>query len=117
MSLSCRFRFSLSSEVTSILEKVFYQDFYSLSELVFAPESYRLSKKLHFDYPEIESRLSKGHKYDLTTNIFEKLSELFFDDKPNNNEEYIQIIGRINNRRVLKWIKKEYVNEHENIYK
>lgn len=109
--------FTPYSEVKSILKKVLANNFSSLSDLVFAPESYRLSKKLHLDFPELESRLSKGHKYDLTTNIFDKLQETFLDNRPNMDDDFIQVLGRQNNNRVLKWIKKEYVDKHNNLDK
>jgi type II restriction enzyme len=107
--------FTHIQEVNSILKKVEKIKSDSISEMVYAPESYKLSKKLHTDFPDVESKLSKGHKYDLTTNIFEKLSELFTTEKPESKEKYIQILGRENNSRVLKWIKKEYVEEHDNL--
>ncbi|WP_347175547.1 Eco57I restriction-modification methylase domain-containing protein [Polaribacter uvawellassae] len=107
--------FTPYTEVKSVLKKVLANNFSSLSDLVFAPESYRLSKKLHLDFPKLESRLSKGHKYDLTTNIFDKLQETFIDDRPKIDAEFIQILGRQNNNRVLKWVKKEYVDEHKNL--
>lgn len=107
--------FTPIQEVNSILKKVEKIKSDSISQMVYAPESYKLSKKLHTDFPDVESKLSKGHKYDLTTNIFGKLSEFFTTEKPTSKEKYIQILGRENNSRVLKWIKKEYVEEHDNL--
>jgi len=107
--------FTSHDEIQEILNKVLRGDFETLSELVYAPESYRFSKKLHVDYPEIESLLSKGHLYDLTSNIFEKLDNVFYDIRPTDGKNYIQIYGRINNSRCLKWIRREYVDSHENI--
>ncbi|VXB70779.1 conserved hypothetical protein [Flavobacterium sp. 9AF] len=99
----------------TILEKVKSINSESLSEWVYSPESYRLSKQLHTKKPSIESKLSKGHLYDLTTNIFTKLPDIFLENKPNDNFEYIQILGRENNKRVLKWIKREYIEFHHNL--
>ncbi|MBN1768709.1 MAG: Eco57I restriction-modification methylase domain-containing protein [Prolixibacteraceae bacterium] len=107
--------FSSYPEIETILEKVVDDSFESLSDWVYAPESYRLSKSLHSIHPEIEAKLSKGHLYDLTTNIFEKLDDIFLNTKPNDGVDYIQIIGRIDNSRVLKWIKRKYVDKHANL--
>ena len=107
--------FTPIQEVNSILKKVESIKSKSISDLVYAPESYRLSKKLHSEFPDIESKLSSGHKYDLTTNIFGKLNDVFTIERPVSKEKYIQILGRENNSRVLKWIKKDYVDEHENL--
>ena len=70
---------------------------------------------MHEDYKYIESKLSKGHKNDLTTSIFEKLPEIF-KDEVNDEENYIKIIGREKSRRVYKWINKDYITENENLY-
>jgi hypothetical protein len=85
--------FSPHSEVSSILTKVKKSNFKALSRFVYAPESYRLSKKLHKENEEVKGKLSKGHAYDLTTNIFEKLEDLFFGSQPNDKYDYIQILG------------------------
>ena len=72
--------------------------------MFFAPESYKLTEVLHSDFPNFVDRV-KGHKFDVTTNIFEKLPEILCDDKP--ECESIQLIGRINNERVIKLVPKE----------
>lgn len=69
--------FTPYAELNSILKKVKTSNFKSFSELIYAPESYKLTKKLHDDFPDIGSRLSKGHKFDITTNIFDKLGDIF----------------------------------------
>ncbi len=107
--------FSSHPEIKTIIEKVVAEDFESLSDWVYTPESYRFSKKLHLEHPDIEYKLSKGHLYDLTSNIFDKLEDIFFDIKPNDDYNYIQILGRSNNARILKWIKRHYIDNHPNL--
>ncbi len=102
-------------DIKTILQKVNVRSFESLSEWVYSPESYKFSRKIHTDYPEIESKLSKGHLYDLTTNIFEKLPNIFHQVKPKDGGVYIQILGRENNERILKWIKRDYIESHKNL--
>ena len=103
-------------ELNSIYKKVYHRnDFKSLSDYVFAPESYKLTEVLHSDFPNFVDRLSKGHKFDVTTNIFEKLPEIFTDDKP--ECESIQLIGRINNERVIKFVPKKYIKGPGNLDK
>jgi type II restriction enzyme len=89
--------FTSYAEIKTIIDKVVDKNFQSLSDWIYAPESYRLSKKLHELHPSIANKLSKGHLYDLTTNIFEKLPNIFLTVKPRNSADYIQIIGRENN--------------------
>ena len=103
-------------ELNSIYKKVYHRnDFKSLSDYVFAPESYKLTEALHSDFPNFVDRLSKGHKFDVTTNIFEKLPEIFTDDKP--ECESIQLIGRLNNERVIKFVPKKYIKGPGNLDK
>jgi len=103
-------------ELNSIYKKVYHRnDFESLSDYVYAPESYKLTKELHDDFPDFEGRLSKGHKFDVTTNIFEKLPEIFTDYKI--DSESIQLLGRTNNERVIKFVSQKYIKGPENLNK
>lgn len=109
--------FTNYTELKGILEKVKSTDFKTLANLVYAPESYRLSKKLHEEHPEIKSKLSKGHDFDVTSNIFSKLDKLFTNEKPNDENNYIQIIGLEGSNRVYKYIRNEYIMPHDNLMK
>ena len=105
-------------ELNSILCKVISrEDFSSIMPLVYAPESYKITEQLHIENPTAITKLSKGHQYDITTNIFDKLQELFFDSKPIDGKEYIQLIGRSSNDRIMKWIKRDYIKSHPNLDK
>ncbi|HFI0338099.1 TPA: Eco57I restriction-modification methylase domain-containing protein [Streptococcus suis] len=107
--------FTAFDELNSIYRKVYSnKDFISLSDFVYSPESYKLTPQLHSDFPEIESTLSKGHKFDLTTNIFDKLQGILQDEP---FEDSIQLIGRLNNERTYKWISKKYVKGPDNFDK
>ena len=107
--------FTAYPELNSILHKVVTENFISIANLVFAPESYKFSKKIHQEHPEINERLSKGHAYDVTTNIFSKLYDVVYDSKPNDGKEYVQLIGLIGTQRVYKWIQKNYLEPHGNL--
>lgn len=101
-------------ELNKILSKVKSNYLETLADLVYAPESYKFTVKLHNENTWVKCKLSDGHFYDITSNIFEKIPELFFDEKP--SDDYIGLYGRINNERTIKWIRKDYVEEHENLY-
>ncbi len=107
--------FSTFNEINSILKKVLNKDFTSFNRLIYSPESYRLSEEIHKENPEVKDLLSKGHLYDLTTNIFDRLDKYFYDERPD-DEEYVGICGRQNNKRTVKWLKKRYINTHENLH-
>lgn len=117
--------FTQYPEANTITHKVISRDdFISLSETVYSRTSYRLTEEMHNDYPEARyrensngeniGRLSKGHDYDMSSNIFERLPMVFSDTKPVNGN-YIRILGREDSKRVYKWIKREYVNDVENL--
>lgn len=108
--------FTSFSELNSIYRKVYHRDdFKTLSDYVYAPESYKLTNEVHEDYPEAVERLSKGHKFDVTTNIFEKLPEIFTDKKL--DDDSIQMIGRLNNERVYKYVPIRYIKAPDNLEK
>jgi type II restriction enzyme len=110
--------FTTFSELNSIMKKVKGSTgFKSLSDIVVTRTAYRLTEIMHRDYPNAEKQLSKGHRYDMSTNIFERLPQVFFDEKPNDSFEYIQILGRENNQRVYKFIRRDYVNDVRNLNK
>ena len=77
-----------------------------------------LTDKMHQDYPDAINKLSKGHAYDMASNIFTTLPEIFYDSLPTNNAEYVRILGRekSKNVRVYKYIKREYLTDVENMY-
>ena len=89
--------------------------FESFEDIVVTRTAYRLTDDLHKDHPEAISQLSNGHPYDMSTNIFDRLPEVFLDSRPDDSDHYIQIVGRTNNTRVRKWIKRRYVNNVPNL--
>lgn len=114
--------------LNNILAKVRAKMGASISEVVYSPESYKFTNLMYEEHPEILKKtlnvkgrevplISKGHEKDLTSNIFDKLSQIvFFSDMPSDGQEYIQISGRMGNTRVNMWILKKYIAEHENLY-
>lgn len=107
--------FNQYEEVNTILHKVIYaKGFKSLMNIVFSRTVYRLTDKMHQDHPDALKKLSKGHAFDMASNIFERLPELFYDEKPNDRNDYIGILGRLNNTRTLKYIRADYINNVEN---
>lgn len=103
-------------EMNAVSHKVVhFNDFSSLMDIVYSRTSYRLTDAMHKDYPDALSKLSKGHPYDMASNIFQRLPEIFFDDLPKDGNEYVKILGREGNRRIYKYIRREYVNDVANI--
>lgn len=110
--------FTPYEELNSILHRVKNNtSFRSIQDIVVTSFAYHYTDKLHEDFPDAALRLSKGHAYDIKSNAFDKLSDVFRDIKPKDGQDYIRILGRQNNERKLKFIRKDYVNEVENLYK
>lgn len=107
--------YSAYQELNSIKQKVIDSGCKSFSEIVFTRTAYRLTDTLHKEHPEAISQLSNGHPYDMSTNIFVRLPQVFFDVRPNDGEDYIQIYGLIDNKRVYKFIKRKYVKPFKNL--
>jgi len=105
--------FTVYPELHSIMSKVLTDSFSSFSDLIYPRDLYRLSDKLYEENTWAIDRPSKGHKYDVGSNVFEIFPELFTDDEPISGE-YAQIIGRTRNKRYLKWVKTEYLKIPDN---
>ena len=110
--------FTPNEILNSILQKTRkYEDFKSFSKIVITRTAYRLTDKMHEDYPEAIKQLSNGHAYDMSSNIFERLPQIFFEKMPKDGHKYIKILGRENNERVYKYVREDYVRETTNLYK
>lgn len=100
------------SELVLIKNKVTSNEFSSFADIVYPRDLYRLTETLYEENPWAIERPSKGHKFDLGTNAFDLFPELFTDVAL--NADYAKIIGRINNERIQKYIKKTYVKLPDN---
>lgn len=105
-------------DMISIMHKVVdNQEFTSFSKIVSPRTAYRFTEKLHKEWPNAIKKLSKGHAYDVSSNIFERLPEIFSDELPIDDQKYIEILGRTNNQRVYKFIREDYISNNFNLNK
>lgn len=103
-------------ELNAIFHKVSKsKKFASLSEIVVTSFAYHFTKKLHKDHPEVIHVMSKGHADDLKSNVFDRLSNIFLQAPPNGRADYIKILGRENNKRVFRFIQRDYINQVVNL--
>ena len=96
-------------ELRPILDKVRpkYDD--SMSAIVTSRGLYRLSKEAVSEHPNVIGIVS--HAFDLYDNI------LFFEDKPDDGDEYVRFLGLFNRHRAWRWIKRRYIREPPNFTK
>lgn len=119
--------FTPYENLNSILHKVIgVKNQKYISSIAVSGYSYHFTEIMHKENPDImkmtiivkgkvQPLLSKGHEYDLKSNIIEKLPMIFNENKPNDGSEYIEIIGRAFGERVRRFVKKEYINEVVNL--
>lgn len=103
--------------LNDIREKIVEENkkFVSLINIVYSRTAYRLADLMHKEHLDAINHLSKGHAYDMSSNIFDRLPFIFYDKKPIDQNDYIKIIGRENNKRCWKYIRSDYVNAPDNI--
>lgn len=123
--------FSSYQELNSIRRKVCaYNEYTCINSIMYPYSTYTLSDGLWNDFPKLREeveyisknrdKLKKEDKEGklsnlriITTNIFDLLNDLFFDN-PQENDNYCCIVGRKNNSRCYKWIKASYIDTGEN---
>ena len=118
--------FTKFEELNAILQKVSKAtDFEPFSTIINSRTEYRLTEAVHHDCPfaryqedasgENTGRLSKGHDFDMSSNIFDRLPEIFYSEMPQDGEEYIHVIGRSENKRAVRYVRRKYINRVANL--
>ncbi|WP_429968204.1 Eco57I restriction-modification methylase domain-containing protein [Enterococcus sp. AZ046] len=104
--------FTSFEELNNIAQLVSKKSDESLSAVISGRGIYRLTSRLHDDYPEIKNMQSKGHQNDIGTGAFDKFDNIiYFKNKPDDGNSYVLIQGRYDNTRTERWIRSEYVNK------
>ena len=108
--------FTKFPELNTIIHKVKNKEgFQSMSSIVVSRTAYRFTNVMHEEHPEAESQLSRGHAYDVSTNIFERLPQIFHYTKPNDGNDYIGIYGRAENERSVMYVRRDYIKHVSNL--
>ena len=108
--------FTKYPELNTIIHKVKNKEgFSTMSSIVVTRTAYRFTDVMHKEHPEAESQLSKGHAYDVSTNIFERLPQVFYSAKPMDGKEYIGIYGRTENERAIMYVRRDYIKHVSNL--
>lgn len=102
-------------ELRSIFHKVksFSED--TLSTMIYSPDSYRFTEVLFEEHPELINRTDASHAKAVASKVFTRYPEIFFDEKPQDGEAYIQIYGRLSGERIYKFVKRSYISGHANL--
>lgn len=104
--------FTANKELTSILEKVRTKMQGSLSSVITNRGIYKYSDLAYLEQP---IAMKKTADRRIAPSSFERMPELFFEEKPNDGYEYIQILGNIKGERYYRWFRKDYVSSTDNL--
>ena len=95
-------------ELNSILGKVYHHNaFQSLNEIIANRGLYRFSKKA---YDECPSEMAKITDSRIGASAFERMASMFFEEKPNDGNEYVKFYGLLKAKRVYRWFRRDYFN-------
>lgn len=102
--------FTKYPELDTILRKVVESGVASLKEVeITSSRSYRYTDKLYEDHPEMRALRPDGNTALVNTNTFEQFSVLYHADEPGDGNEYVCVLGLIKNKRVTRWIRRDYL--------
>jgi hypothetical protein len=102
--------FTKYPELNEILHKVTSSGAAPLADAgITSSRSYRYSDTLYQDHPDALSLRPEGNTALVNTNTFEQFSFLYHENRPTDGCKYVQVLGLIKNKRVLRWIRSDYV--------
>lgn len=102
--------FTKSPQLNGILHKVHEKHVEPLEKAgITSSRSYRYTDKLYADHPDALALRPEGNTALVNTNTFEQFDFLYFENKPTDGLDYVQVLGLIKNRRLHRWIRSEYV--------
>ena len=106
--------FTAFEELNSILRKTQQMFSIGLDTIVTNRGTYRFSKLAYDEHLEEMRRISDSR---ILSSAFERFPELFFAEKPQDENEYVSIYGKEGGKRVYRWLRKDYLKENGNLYK
>lgn len=91
--------------------------FQSLEEFITTSRSFRYTPKLYADHPELLALRPKGNEALVESNAFEQFSKVFLESNPEDAHEYVRVLGLGDRARVYRWIRRDYFDGPENLWK
>ena len=101
-------------EVKSILNKVNQLKEKSISDIFYSNTSYKYDSLLYEENPYLKKRVSGGSVRYLSSSVLKNFREVLHTEKPNDDYKYASIIGRLNNERVIRYMREDYLVPPEN---
>lgn len=101
-------------ELNDIVKKVESRSTENISSIVSNRGAYRFSDLVYQEHPE---EMSKTADRRIAPSAFERMPNLFTLDKPDDGNEYIQIVGATTKGRVQRWFRADYLAPVDSLYK
>lgn len=109
--------FTKYPQLNTILHKVLANPFKSLDALITTSRSFRYLTKLYADHPELLALRPKGNEGLVESNAFDQFMKVFLPDRPADGHEYVQVLGLLERERVFRWIRRDYFDGPDNLWK
>ena len=109
--------FTAYDELNTILHKVRESGASFIDGEVSSGRAYSFTQAMHDANSEASSVMSSDAQFRVSTNAFEQLSFLFYETRPTDDHEYVQVLGVIKNKRCRRWIRNDYITGPESFQK
>lgn len=106
--------YSVFPELNSTRSKVWQSEKCSFSDIIANRGLYKFSARVYSEHPDELAKMTDAR---IGSSSFERLSNLFTEQKPDDKFEYIRILGIVNSERVYRWFRRDYVREVANLCK
>ncbi len=104
--------FTAYPELNTILQKTeSNENIEHLDSIIASQGIYRFSDKLFAEHPETSRLSGEGTRAKIVSKIVEHMPAVFVDNKTS-GQEYVKFLARINNQRVTKYIRRDYLQEN-----
>ena len=108
--------FTIDPLLKQILDKVETISTKSIRSIIAPQVFYKFTKIMHKENPEVSETFAKGAHHQVGTAVINKYdNKIFFEEKPNDDNEYVQIYGLLKGKRVYRWIDERYIEENEGL--
>lgn len=102
--------FTSRPELLGIVQATIAADAVSIQEIgITSSRSYRYTETMYVDHPLARELRPEGNHQLINTNTFEQFSFLLNAAEPADSAGFVRIHGLVENRRAVRWIRREYI--------
>ena len=106
--------YSVFPELNSIRCKVWKLNQDSLSDIIANRGLYKFSKCAYDEHPDELAKMTDAR---IGSSSFERIILLFAEQEPDDEFEYVKILGTVSGKRVYRWFRRDYIREVANLCK